>query len=96
MFTSFTKLPSSNFAIVTKVEVFAVAGIREVSVGESLSLSTPGAAKLVEPVALSNIEASSLESTVVSVVSKPRYRVGVVAYFSTIALCGATRMKAPL
>ena len=76
--------------------MFAVAGIREVSVGVSLSLSAPGAAKLVAPVALSKIEASSLESTVVSTVSKPRNLVGLVPNFYTIALCGATRMKEPL
>ena len=76
--------------------MFAVAGIREVSVGESLSLSAPGAAKLVAPVALSRSDASSLEFTVLSVVSKPRKRVGLVSYFSTIALCGETRMKEPL
>ena len=77
-------IPSLISAIGKNVPVLAVARTREVRVGRSFSRSAPGAAKLVEPVALSRVLASSLESTVDSATSKPRSLLGVVVYLSTI------------
>ena len=65
-------------------------------VGNIFNLSAPGAAKLVEPDALSVKLLSILESTNVSIVWKPTFLDGRVLYLSTIWLCAPTLTKCPL